>query len=64
MWLEAGQPLPIKVKQTIGSKKAMISAIQGRKGIVSITMLPPGEKFNKQFCSENVFGNLAQNLNT
>lgn len=63
-WFEASQFLPKKVKQTIGFKKVIILEIWCRKGIVSITMLPPGEKFNKQFFSENVLGDLAQNLNT
>ena len=36
----------------------------GRKGMVSISMYPYGEKFNKQMFSENVFEDLTQNLNT
>lgn len=64
MWIEAGNPIPEKPKPFIGSKKVMISVIWGITGIKSITMLPPGQKFNKKFFAQNVLGDLSNKIST
>lgn len=64
MWIEAGAQIPTKPRQTIGSKKAMISVIWGINGIKSITMLPQGSKFNKKFFSNCVLEDLNKKIQT
>lgn len=64
MWLEEGQPIPEKPKKTIGAKKVMISVIWGITGMVSITMLPIGQKFNRNFFEQKVLGDLSSTIKT
>lgn len=64
MWIKEGHEPPINVKQNIGSKKVMISVIWSRTGVKSITMLPPGQKFNKEFYLDKVIGNFAKKYKT
>lgn len=64
MWLEEGQPIPEKPKKTIGAKKVMISVIWGITGIISITMLPIGQKFNRNFFEQKVLGDLSSTIKT
>lgn len=64
MWIESGVQKPYKPKQTIASKKVMISVIWSITGIKSITMLPIGQKFNRIFFSEVVLGDLAKRIST
>lgn len=64
MWLEEGQPIPEKPKKTIGAKKVMISVIWGITGIISITMLPIDQKFNRNFFEQKVLGDLSSTIKT
>lgn len=64
MWLEEGHEIPERPKKTIGSKKVMISVIWGVTGIISIVMLPIGQKFNRNFFEQNVLGDLASKIST
>lgn len=62
MWLEECQPIPEKPKQTISAKKVMISVIWGVSGIISITMLPIGQKFNRNLFEQKVLGDLEPKI--
>lgn len=64
MWLEYGSKVPDRVKNEIGSKKAMISVIWSRSGIKSISMLPADQTFTKEFFSEVVLNNLRRDTAT
>lgn len=64
MWLEEGQPIPEIPKKTIGAKKVMISVIWGITGIISITMLPIDQKFNRNFFEQKVLGDLSSTIKT
>ena len=64
MWIEYGSEIPQRVRPKISSKKVMISVIWSRTGIQSITMLPPNEKFNKQFFIQGVLEDFSQKVST
>lgn len=64
MWIENGSEIPQRVRPKISSKKVMISIVWSRTGIKSITMLPPNEKFNKQFFIQGVLEDFSQNVST
>jgi histone-lysine N-methyltransferase SETMAR len=54
MWAQNKDKLPPNVKQTIPSKRIMISAYLSRCGFVSVEFLPMAQKYNSQFFPETV----------
>jgi len=59
MWIQNGAKPPTIVRKTISASKVMISVIWSINGIKSITLLPQGEKFTKQFFVNRVLGDLG-----
>ena len=55
MWILNGSTPPTVSRRNIGAKKCMIAVFWSRLGIASITMLPKGQKFNRDFFLNNVF---------
>lgn len=64
MWLENGITAPTRQKTTIGFKKSMIAVTWSRSGIKSITMLPKGQKFTKEFFANEVLQQLSEKIST
>ena len=50
-----GSTPPTFSRRTIAAKKSMIAVFWSRNGIASITQLPKGQKFNRDFFLKNVF---------
>jgi hypothetical protein len=60
MWAQDRDELAPNVKQTISSKKTMISAYFSRCGFVSAELLPMGQKYNSQFFTETVLPSIEK----
>ena len=58
MWIQKGTRPPTRVRKEISASKVMISVIWSANGIKSITLLPHGERFTKQFFVDRVLGDL------
>ena len=52
MWQEAVLERPTKQRPTIGSKKVMFTVMWSAGGIKSISVLPPGGRFNREYFEE------------
>lgn len=59
MWIQNGVKPPTRVKRGISASKVMVSVIWSINGIKSITVLPQGEKFTRQFFINKVLGDLV-----
>jgi hypothetical protein len=49
MWLTSGVPRPTRVRRNIGAWKDMIWICFSKSGSSDVVMLPPGERFNRDF---------------
>jgi hypothetical protein len=61
-WAQDKDELPPNVKQTISSKRTVISAYLSRFGFVSVEFLPMGQKYNSQFVPETVLVGIEKKL--
>jgi len=54
MWMDSSVERPERPKNTIGAKKSMITVFWSISGMHLIRMLPPGERFTKEYFIEEV----------
>jgi hypothetical protein len=54
MWLAFGVPRPTIVRRNIEARKVLIWICFSRFGSYDVGMLPPGEKFNRDFFIDEV----------
>jgi histone-lysine N-methyltransferase SETMAR len=62
MWIGTDIPIPEQPKITIGVKKVMISVFWSPSGMHLIKMLPPGERFTKQYFIDEILNDLYQQI--
>jgi hypothetical protein len=62
MWVQDRDDLPPNVKQTISSKKTMVSAYFSRCGLVSVEFFPMEQKHSWQFFAETVLPSIEKKI--
>lgn len=62
MWQKSGIPRPEKPKRMIGYKKIMVTVFWTRAGMESITYLPPGKRFNREYFINEVMADLENQV--
>jgi hypothetical protein len=62
MWAQDRDELQLNVKQTIWSKKTMVSAYFSRCGFVPVEFLPTGQRHNSHFFPEPVSPGIERKL--
>jgi hypothetical protein len=55
MWLASRVPRPTRVKRKIGARKVMIWICFSTSVSYDVVMLPPGERFNRDFFLDELF---------
>jgi hypothetical protein len=62
MWAQDRDELPPNAKQTISSKKMMLSANFSRCGFGTVQLLPVGQTYNSHFFTEMVLPSIERKL--